>query len=121
MERISEDDRGFTLVGLLVVVSVMGVLVAIAVPQIAAYRQEGYNSRAVSDIRGLASARESFMALNGKYAGDVKSLIGFSSSTGVTIVTPGYGRKSFAAKATHGSGNRVFYWDSANGGLEGAT
>ena len=50
--------NGFTLIELLVVVGIIGILVAIALPQFASYNARGFDSRAKSDLRNVATAQE---------------------------------------------------------------
>ncbi len=54
------SNEGFTLIELLIVVAIIGILAAIAIPQFSAYRVKGYNSAAVSDLKNIATAEVSF-------------------------------------------------------------
>lgn len=62
-----DKDKGFTLVELLVVVAIIGILAAIAIPQFAAYRTKTYNSAAQTDLRNFKTTMESCFQDNHKY------------------------------------------------------
>jgi len=61
------NRKGFTLIELLIVVAIIGILAAVAIPQFAAYRMRGYNSAATSDLRNFKTSLEGFFADNQKY------------------------------------------------------
>jgi type IV pilus assembly protein PilA len=60
----SRDDRGFTLIEMLVVVVIIGILAGIAIPLYLNYRKGAENKSAESDVRGAISAVEQFYTDN---------------------------------------------------------
>ena len=54
--------KGFTLIELLIVVAIIGILAAIAIPQFSAYREKAFNGAAVSDLKNWKTAQEAFYA-----------------------------------------------------------
>jgi type IV pilus assembly protein PilA len=57
-----KNKKGFTLIELLIVVAIIAILAAIAIPQFGAYRIKAYNSAAEADLRNLKTALEAYYA-----------------------------------------------------------
>ncbi len=60
MRNLTETNDGFTLIELLIVVAIIGILAAIAIPQFNAYRARAYNSSAVSDLHTFKFSLEAY-------------------------------------------------------------
>ncbi len=76
------NRRGFTLIELLIVVVIIGILAAIAIPKFANTKSKAYVTAMKSDLRNLVSAEESYFSDSAKYTTDL-TLVGFKQSTGI--------------------------------------
>ena len=65
------NKKGFTLIELLIVVVIIGILAAIAIPKFANTKQKAIVASMKSDLRNLVTAQEAFFSDNNDYAGTV--------------------------------------------------
>ncbi len=56
---MSKNKKGFTLIELLIVVVIIGILAAIAIPKFANTKEKAYVASMKSDLRNMATAQES--------------------------------------------------------------
>lgn len=121
--ELAEKENGFTLLELLVVVAIIGVLVAIAIPQFSAYQQRSFDARAKSDLITLAIAEEAYYTDNEAYkacasTSNCESILpNLSTSPGVTMAVA-LGTEFFTATAAHPKGTSTYSWNSIAGGLQ---
>jgi type II secretion system protein G len=76
--RIRLNKKGFTLIELLIVVAIIGIIAAIAIPNLLNAIQRGKQKRTMADMRAVGTAVEAFAVDNNKYP---------DSASNVTIIT----------------------------------
>ncbi|HEY6873438.1 MAG TPA: prepilin-type N-terminal cleavage/methylation domain-containing protein [Geobacteraceae bacterium] len=76
------SNKGFTLIELLIVVAIIGILAAIAIPQFASYRQKGFNSAGVSDARNAKTAEEGLFTDYQTYGSTELQTLNLAQATG---------------------------------------
>ncbi len=80
------DKKGFTLIELLIVVVIIGILAAIAIPKFSATREKAYFAAMKSDLKNLASQQEIYYSDAYAYT-TVTTDLSFTSSDGVTAAS----------------------------------
>ena len=83
------DDSGFTLIELLVVLVIIGVLLAIAVPSYLGFKKRAEKSTAQSNVRAAIPAMEAFYSDNGTYVGARRSTALRASTPASRPLPPG--------------------------------
>lgn len=129
-----KHSHGFTFIEFSVVLAILGILAAIAIPQYSSYRERAYNQTAINDLRNVAAAQEAFFADHQTYkaieqcgkvepgvkcpVADLPGVTQLSKGVSMTMtVAPG----GFVATARHHKASKICTWDSTKGGLIGCS
>ena len=131
-KRLNNDERGFTLIELMVVVLIIAILIAIAIPTFLGARQRAQDKQAQSNIRNALTTEKTYYVDNQKYtatAADLTAIeasLNFSSvdasSRGVqpTLVTVGTDTAAgVCLESDSKSGSKFFLVDISSGSAAG--
>lgn len=127
-------ENGFTLIELLIVVVIIGILAAIAIPQFTNTKQKAFDAAAQSDIRNMMTAQEAYFfseqayaPVSGLAAGDAEDLDGdgtddFQASKNVTVTVTADSTYAdgYMVTAKHGSSPNTWCMNSSPTNATGA-
>jgi len=116
---IQKGENGFTLIELIIVVGIIGVLAAIAIPQFSAYRTRSFNSNAMADLRNAASAQEAYHVDFQVYANSSSVLsasYGLAISQNISLSATG-SASGYSMTAYHSSGDKTYTIEGPGGSV----
>jgi len=113
MRRGKRRSSGFTMIELMVVVAIIGVLVAIAIPEFAGRQGKAFDARVMQDARNAATAEEAYFDDNSAYFdGDCSAMPGVNLSPDVTCRATATSGASFSIETSHPRASRTCTWTS---------
>jgi prepilin-type N-terminal cleavage/methylation domain-containing protein len=112
-----KNSKGFTLIELLIVVVIIGILAAIAIPRFASTKGKAFDAAAKTDLRNAMTAQEAHYSDNQTYAADVADL-DFAGTTNVTTAVTAGDAGSYAMCSQHAESTNGWSVDSDVGEIE---
>jgi prepilin-type N-terminal cleavage/methylation domain-containing protein len=114
------NRKGFTLIELLIVVVIIGILAAIAIPKFANTKEKAYLASMKSDLRNMVTAEEAYFADSVKYIAPA-SLPNFAFTTGVSLNAGATTTDGWWASVKHStSGKTCGIYVGSDAGTSGA-
>jgi type IV pilus assembly protein PilA len=94
-QRLAREESGFTLIELLIVLVIIGILLAIAVPSYLGFKDRASKTAAQANVRSAIPAVEAYYADNGTYVGMTVPALklidaGIKVSVGATLTATHY-------------------------------
>ena len=109
------NTKGFTLIELLIVVVIIGILAAIAIPQFASTKEKAFDATAKSDVRNAMAAQEAYFADAQSYDPNSMATGSFTTSTGISISASAASAGGYAVTASHASSGNTYWVEVGTG------
>ncbi len=127
--RIKSNQKGFTLIELMIVIAIIGILAAVAIPNYIAFKNKAYCTATVNDTLAIGVALADYFAIPGTFTANTTFteptgierpflLIGGANTLPLSVSTTGASAtksgSSYILSITEGAGNCPIKVISAN-------
>jgi type IV pilus assembly protein PilA len=107
-----DAQKGFTLIELMIVIAIIGILAAIAIPNFSAYKNRAFNAAAMDDLKNAAIAQEAYFVDESTYTNSTPTLTGttygFYISDKISFIIVSANNMTYSMKAWHPGGDASF-------------
>ena len=108
--------KGFTMIELIFVIVILGILAAVAIPKLAATRDDAKISKALSEVSTLVSELGAYYTAHGQFSGTLSDMTNIQDANYTTAFNNGHGVITYYTPDNTGNNEACVTFDVNNSG-----